>query len=833
MRSVVFVLLLIVRCKAVALLNKSVACSGYSVEPGTGVPIAYKYFPPGSVLPNVATPRWNFSRAFCSQQCLPSATGCQLAIARNTTTVPFLYKLVTDGETANAVSSPNARCNWLGLSRNGAYSNWTWFDGKICNSSNPKDERCYGRLVYSNNNNYSYAGILTGSSWSGYTSKQLLGVPSLEAYNQGSAICEIPISQCSQNACPYWTVPMNGSCQFCPLKSFPSSAIAFACDLNCSDGQSMNIFGSSTCFDCSPGQFSDESTLWDCTLCPSGKYQQYFGSSDCDECPPNSSTSIVGAVSPQNCNQACQWDWQSQQLECSLCPAGKYLATNHCVECPAGRYGPHEGATSVSQCGPCENGKFNPLAGQTSNTSCIPCPASAPFCLEGSGSIAVPPEFWFDGSALLSCLPPQACKGGTYTGPYDAIVKSNSLCNPAYAGELCVDCSQNHFRLAGFCEKCLPIALTAFLIAGSVVVGVVVMRHLAASKIEVPSKVKLCLFWFQILAMYPLIFQAWPPELLNAFNFFSLVNLDIGYLGFGCGLTNVFYKFMVAKLCFPLFFWVVMILVEYAISRNNLKLRILKCSAQCLFMVNFFSLQLFSTFFQIFNCVEVNGQRRLKAEPSQLCYTPMWISYVIIDVAFMFFYIIVIPVLILMARRDAKQKIDDNKFSVLISPLAKSYREGCEGFELYRLMFKLAFVVVRDAFEASRMTKAAFLAILLSIQNWIDSWHKPFLDKESNGLAMLWNQLAMLILVSQFVFDSDVVSVEAKKLFVVLFLVVIAGIFGFVFFTMIKARVARIYSTSTNDRIAVSELDPAEFTMRTTLSTRTIFDADKTRTLKF
>jgi hypothetical protein len=125
------------------------------------------------------------------------------------------------------------------------------------------------------------------------------------------------------------------------------------------------------------------------------------------------------------------------------------------------------------------------------------------------------------------------------------------------------------------------------------------------------------------------------------------VNFEIGYFGVGCDFKNSFIHLMFVKLSLPLALWVCLVLVEVVSKRGRPeKHRINAITANCIFLGVFFSTQIFSSMFQVFNCVLQDGgggSYFLKADPQIQCYSSLWYRVVTIDVVFMFFYFVVLP----------------------------------------------------------------------------------------------------------------------------------------------------------------------------------------------
>lgn len=88
-------------------------------------------------------------------------------------------------------------------------------------------------------------------------------------------------------------------------------------------------------------------------------------------------------------------------LKVARCERGYYCpfnSTNQMIPCPAGTYGPQEGATDISDCLPCPLGTFSAISGR--GTICPPCPADN--VCENSTSIYACPNFTVSPEATYS-----------------------------------------------------------------------------------------------------------------------------------------------------------------------------------------------------------------------------------------------------------------------------------------------------------------------------------------------------------------------------------------------------------------------------------------------
>eukprot|EP00475_Leptophrys_vorax_P043630 TRINITY_DN8463_c0_g2_i5.p1 TRINITY_DN8463_c0_g2~~TRINITY_DN8463_c0_g2_i5.p1 ORF type:complete len:735 (+),score=106.83 TRINITY_DN8463_c0_g2_i5:25-2205(+) len=699
-----------------------ISCGDFRVEPGSVHGYVYKWFQTN--LDN-RTIDWKSSNSSCRALC----QSCRLAISRNGhSSAVFLFKLVSVGR--KLTNSSLKRSNWIGLHRDiPIASTWYWEDGLPCYPNNSSDVRCANTTLFD------YKSSTAAPSDEYWGSIELPGnsmslfYDDADGNGDGAHICEMNVTECFVASCPRGTFPDTNldsnvtSCVLCPMYTYETGNACQECPM----GRFSNSTGLTSCYFCSPGQFLDSNTNT-CALCPIGTFQNNSGQTACQKCRPNFSTASTGENSSDACDLACIGGNSAEAANCNLCPKGTYTGFSSCIPCPQGSFGDQEGITSP-MCIPCEQGTFNPNSGANDKTMCLTCLTSG--CQSGSSFMPVSPGYWTNGSLLTSCVPFEACIGGNFT------TDPQILCAQGYSSDFCSSCSPNYFRLSGLCRKCMASSALWVLLISSFVIVTFVARFLIRSKFRIETKVKLCFYWFQVLAMYPLLFQGWPQQLAALFNLFSLLNLDIGYFGIGCSMGVSFYTLTFLKLSLPFLLCGTLLIWEWSVSKKYSEIAH-KVYSFVLYMINFFSIQIFSNLFQLFSCIPRNdGSFRLKYDPVEACYSSSWNQAVMINAGFMFLYLVLIPGMVLRSYFQAKHDNDLETFKSLFITITVPYREGCQAFELFKLGFKLGFVLIRDILQVSQIAKTAFLALLFYCHNWIDSWYRPYDTSESNALSML------------------------------------------------------------------------------------------------
>jgi hypothetical protein len=258
---------------------------------------------------------------------------------------------------------------------------------------------------------------------------------------------------------------------------------------------------------------------------------------------------------------------------------------------------------------------------------------------------------------------------------------------------------------------------------------------------KVPPTLRLILFWFQFLAVLPSLSSAWPTVLFNFLNFTSIFNLDLGYLGMECDISgSSFFTIQTLKVLLPVIFMAFLfgqriILFAFKIARKQSLLHIV---GQTIVVTNFLSMQLLSSMFQVFNCVEFgDGRFVVKQDPSVSCYSEAWKKFVVFDSFMIFLYLLLIPLWVAFKYKTATDIKDEKTLSILIHPLTSSYRPGAEFFEICRLGFRIFFVLIRDALRISTVSKITFYMLLLLALVWFESDVRPYPGRAQQGLSIL------------------------------------------------------------------------------------------------
>jgi hypothetical protein len=477
--------------------------------------------------------------------------------------------------------------------------------------------------------------------------------------------------------------------------------------------------------------------LGNCSACPVGKISDGVG--NCTACESGKFAPIQAST------------------KCTICPVGKYSTEpgqSSCLDCTAGKYGPIEGSTSEntcfscsrgkmsnltgsSACSNCEEGTWNDNEGASTQRACKPCPQlSGVVCLSGTAVPWVDTGFYRspeNEGDIAACYPSDACPQSGF---------GNTSCADGYRGDLCSHCQTEYFRTGGHCVKCLNRFVRWMIIAGVLLGLIIIFAKLSERADLIPPAIRMSLFWFQFLSLFPSMAAFWPPVLRNVLNFTNIFNLDLGYLGISCDISSQSYFLILAmKISMPMIFSLVLILenlLMYAFKFTR-KLSLLKISAHAIFLTNFFSIQLFSSMLQVFNCVDSQSALGLvvSQEPSVTCYDQNWNYFVVFDGFCMFIYMVVVPLTLFFKIRKWVKAGDKESMYILTKSFAQFYREGCTWFEVVKVIIRLGFVLVRDALQLSLSSKITFLGILLMILIWLESRTRPYAEEQQNDLSLL------------------------------------------------------------------------------------------------
>jgi hypothetical protein len=159
-------------------------CSGYSVDPYiSDFEVAFKWYGPFTAVNGT----WIAAKAYCESLC----PQCRLAISRSKVSLVLLYDLTVSGRKSNGTYQVD-RASWLGLRK--VNSSWIWVDGKVCEPSNPMDQRCFNRTHFDDSGPFGSCITTWKSDLQIFENNYWIDDSDQSIYGDGAMLCEVPVS---------------------------------------------------------------------------------------------------------------------------------------------------------------------------------------------------------------------------------------------------------------------------------------------------------------------------------------------------------------------------------------------------------------------------------------------------------------------------------------------------------------------------------------------------------------------------------------------------------------------------------------------------------------
>jgi hypothetical protein len=490
----------------------------------------------------------------------------------------------------------------------------------------------------------------------------------------------------------------------------------------CSSGKFSNQ-GATYCSNCTLGLFSSTNSS-SCTQCPAGFFSNDTGLSTCYSCPSGLTTPNPGASQSSECSSCSPGNIRTQ-LGCVQCPVGKFWQNQSCPSCGAGLYASRNASLT---CDPCPIGRWSSQTNVNSSSNCNPCPeAPGADCPAGSLVPFVKAGWFRDAGTgpdvLLQCFPLEACAQAGF---------GNTNCSTGYSGRACSSCSQNYFRLGERCRLCLPAWARWILIILALFLVIVACWKLTTVQDRIPLIWKISFSWIQFLALFIQLSDNWPLSLQRIFDCSNFFNFELQYFGFSCDKGISFWSVWLMKVFMPTILFV-SILICFRIRAHLDHVEqtfydILQTrTGPILYSLMIFSTIIYSSLFEVFNCVQQgDGSFVLTKDPSIVCYTSQWRSYMILDLLFIVLYVLA-PLVFAVFHfgRIGLKRVSVGENTRIFT---RCYRDGCEYWEITRLLFKLVFVVLRDTSSLERASKTLVLLGVLIFQLYVENRIQPFRD---------------------------------------------------------------------------------------------------------
>jgi hypothetical protein len=592
-------------------------------------------------------------------------------------------------------------------------------------------------------------------------------------------------------SCPNGTCANSqGLCQRAPIGSYSDQKGSTSCK-TCPVGYYSNLQGSSACTSCEKGKYVSTAGAKECLFCEMGTYSNVTSMSYCFSCPIGRWTNYIGATSNSDCaicaagysnlNGTCtacyagSFSSAGSNSACSLCSPGLFSSSDYSTSCETCPYAMYAEGSGQTRCYHCSVGKFSQDMGLTSESSCAFCPAGkygnettssgCHECYEGSWSNSVGAtaqgtcktcstssyiqcpsgsSFPFVDSGyfrslnipdlIFNCIPSEACSSTGF---------SNTTCATGYEGNLCVTCSTNYFRSSGKCTKCISASARWIASILLVIALFVVVSRVARAAQNMPFAIQSSVYWIQFFSILPSLAGNWPSTILWVLNFTNIFNFDIGYIGIGCDLkTASFYIISTLKILVPIFFTIYLSLEKLLLDQWRPATRINRpwttIVTQVLFVVNIFSIQLFQSTLQVFNCASNgSGSYFLVSDPTIQCYDSSWTQFVGFDLAFLFIYVFGIASVLAWKYKKSLKMRDMEEFDQLIHPLVRTYQKEKRWFELVRILLRFIFILIRDVFQFSNSGKVAFFGLVITLYIWLESHFRPFVGIKNDESSLL------------------------------------------------------------------------------------------------
>jgi hypothetical protein len=257
-----------------------------------------------------------------------------------------------------------------------------------------------------------------------------------------------------------------GNCTACSIGTWSNStsATTVATCRACFGNSTTIGVASSSLNDCqclagyTPGSF-----LGSCLPCNRGSYKSIIGSGACQGCPSSTQTTEnIAATSISSCQ--CPAGSQSYSGYCSSCLPGTWSAGGtqlECSLCPAGRFGSTNGLTSTTCSGICSANYYCPAA--STSATAVACPFLNSHSLAGSGNssaclcnagysgsaggfCSICPVNTYGNGGTSSC---QACPSGSVSVAASTSI-SSCQCpigyTPSGSSGACVACGNNMYK---------------------------------------------------------------------------------------------------------------------------------------------------------------------------------------------------------------------------------------------------------------------------------------------------------------------------------------------------------------------------------------------------
>lgn len=492
---------------------------------------------------------------------------------------------------------------------------------------------------------------------------------------------------------------------------------------------------------CSKGYYISNNT--NCLLCQEGSYSDEIHSLSCKTCPILTNNRI-----PIDLNGTL---YVRDSLSTCLCMEGYYgTAAKGCKLCPKGAF----------------------------------CPGAEDYPRPQAGYF----RFLDDPETFYKCFPSSACVNIS-----DLTVENN--CALGYEGPVCNQCSTGFTRVNHTCEKCSNFFVGSFVFF-CVFLFIAVLFLIADGA---PHSIKfhtigIVISWLQIISLFLKLPINWPNSVLFVFNLFTLFNLNLDILRFGCVFGSSYWIRYFIWMFLPLIFGGIFFglhLLHKRLVRKYPQLQALftiswhellafKLSASLsdrrdpfmhsrylyafiLFISTFYA-SIASTSTEPFSCISIgNGVYVMTQAPHIQCYSKEWNLFLPVSIIGLLIYLFLLPFSIAFILYRYRNDLYKESFLKHYGCLTFPYRPEFYYGEVLFLMKDAIVIIIIDLsinFNQFKNIQSFFLIIFLFFCLIIQVVFKPFVFPINNYLSFTWISSSMLFMFCGIVFNVSNSSAE-------------------------------------------------------------------------
>eukprot|EP00347_Sterkiella_histriomuscorum_P023840 403333206 len=379
------------------------------------------------------------------------------------------------------------------------------------------------------------------------------------------------------------------------------------------------------------------------------------------------------------------------------------------------------------QCNLCSNRTEYSLIKQNSPGTCKSCPTDKAVCLGGS-DIGPKPFYWRKNNHtdnFIQCLRAQSCLGMVYP-------EKNPMgsCQYGYRGVLCADCISGYSRESEFsCSKCpdkfwnAARLLLTFIGAGLALALLIrsTLKGATARKNVISIYTKIVMNHLSLLAIATSFNFSWPDKLNEFFSSFKPVsqatqqilsfdclvadtaNITSNSPSGGFAIVRTVYIKMTLMAVLPFILAILCFSVWWIISRKKKDASLLRTKAiSSIVIVLFFVYSsIVQSMLDMFNCIDVDGESRLKIDLEVVCYKgqhSFWSLFVAVPGILV--WGVGIPMLSYMLINKEKHRLDSIDIKAKYGFLYRGYKRKYFYYESI-VMYRKTIIIFVSVFMVS------------------------------------------------------------------------------------------------------------------------------------